>query len=92
MLVSNVLVKYTGANDPCCSSLLVTECESTAMSEAVVMEPPRAGGFLESSCGPGDSAASLDDVAPDAAKYVHTNTATTVLSYGRTKIFFSPLL
>ncbi|XP_026201525.1 long-chain-fatty-acid--CoA ligase ACSBG2 isoform X3 [Anabas testudineus] len=32
------------------------------MSEAEVMEAPRASGFLESSCGAGNSAASLDDV------------------------------
>ncbi|GLD49783.1 long-chain-fatty-acid--CoA ligase ACSBG2 isoform X1 [Lates japonicus] len=36
----------------------LTECEPTA--EGVVMEPPRSDGFLESSCGAGDSAASLD--------------------------------
>ncbi|XP_047443161.1 long-chain-fatty-acid--CoA ligase ACSBG2 isoform X2 [Mugil cephalus] len=37
------------------------------MSEAVVMEPPRADGFMESSCGTGDSAASLDDGIVDTA-------------------------
>lgn len=42
------------------------------MSEAVVMEPPRPGGFLESSCSTGDSAASLDDGIVDTVKYVHT--------------------
>lgn len=47
-------------------SLSVTACEPTTMSEAVVMEPPRPGGFLESSCGAGDSAPSL----VDTAKYV----------------------
>ncbi|XP_069574168.1 long-chain-fatty-acid--CoA ligase ACSBG2 isoform X2 [Brachyistius frenatus] len=35
------------------------------MSEAVVMEPPRGGGRLGSSCGAGESAASLDDVIVD---------------------------
>lgn len=45
-------------------------CESTTMSETEVMEPPRASGFLESSCGAEKSAASLDDL--DEAKYVHT--------------------
>ncbi|XP_030289549.1 long-chain-fatty-acid--CoA ligase ACSBG2 isoform X1 [Sparus aurata] len=45
----------------------LTLCESTDMSEAVVMEPPRADGFLESSCGVGDSAASLDDCIVDTA-------------------------
>ncbi|KAG7230572.1 hypothetical protein INR49_025289 [Caranx melampygus] len=44
---------------------LMTVCDPTA--EAVVMEPPRADGVLESSCGAGDSAASLDDVTMDAA-------------------------
>ena len=72
MCLSN---KYELSNEPCHSSLLsVTVCEPTAMSEAVVMES-RAGGFLESSCGAGDSAASLDDGIVDAAKYVHTNTS-----------------
>lgn len=42
------------------------------MSEAVVMGPPRTDGFLESSCGAGDSAASLDDGVVDTAKYVCT--------------------
>lgn len=41
------------------------------MTEAGVMEPPRAAGFLESSCVTGDSAASLDD---GTAKYANTNT------------------
>lgn len=41
------------------------------MSEAEVMEAPRASGFLESSCGAGNSAASLDDVY--VAKYVDNN-------------------
>lgn len=50
----------------------MTACELTTTSEAVVMEPPRAGGLLES-CGTGDSAASLDDVIVDTAKYVNTN-------------------
>ncbi|XP_056133758.1 long-chain-fatty-acid--CoA ligase ACSBG2 [Lampris incognitus] len=45
----------------------LTEGESTAMSGAVVMEPPRDSDFLQSSCGPEDGAASLDDVAIDAA-------------------------
>ncbi|XP_042273566.1 long-chain-fatty-acid--CoA ligase ACSBG2 isoform X2 [Thunnus maccoyii] len=45
----------------------LTACEPTTMSEAVVMEPPRPGGFLESSCGTGDSAASLDDGIVDTA-------------------------
>lgn len=58
-------------NKPCHSFLSVTVCESTTMSEAEVMEPPRASGLLESSCGAENSAASLDDV--DVAKYVHTN-------------------
>jgi len=43
------------------------------MSEAVVTEPSQAGGFLESSCGAGDSAASFDDGIVDTAKYVNTN-------------------
>ena len=54
------------------SPLSVTACEATAMSEAVVMDPPRADGFLESQCGAGDIAGSLDDVIVDTAKYVHT--------------------
>ncbi|XP_035503467.1 long-chain-fatty-acid--CoA ligase ACSBG2 isoform X2 [Scophthalmus maximus] len=54
------------------STLPVTVCEPTA--EAVVMEPPRPDGFLGSPCGAGDSAASLDDVVVDTAKYVHTKT------------------
>lgn len=45
----------------------LTVCEPTAMSEAAGMEPPRAVGFLESSCGVGDSAASLDDAIVDTA-------------------------
>ncbi|XP_071769507.1 long-chain-fatty-acid--CoA ligase ACSBG2 isoform X1 [Centroberyx gerrardi] len=42
----------------------LTVCEPTAMSAAVVMEPPR---DLQSSCGAEDSAASLEDVAVDTA-------------------------
>ncbi|XP_032429055.1 long-chain-fatty-acid--CoA ligase ACSBG2 isoform X1 [Xiphophorus hellerii] len=38
----------------------LTACEPSAMSEPVVVEPPKAGGTLES-CGAGDSSASLDD-------------------------------
>lgn len=49
-------------------SFSVIVCESNTMSEAEVMEAPRARSFLESSCGAGNSAASLDDV--DVAKYV----------------------
>lgn len=75
MLVGGMLVKYTAANKP--SSLSVTVCEPAAMSEAAVMEPHRAGGFLESSCGVADSAASLDDGIMDTAKYVRTNTSRT---------------
>ncbi|XP_054458438.1 long-chain-fatty-acid--CoA ligase ACSBG2 [Anoplopoma fimbria] len=45
----------------------LTVCEPTTMSEAVVMEPPRAGGFLESSCGAEDRAVSLDGVIVDTA-------------------------
>ncbi|XP_029285638.1 long-chain-fatty-acid--CoA ligase ACSBG2 isoform X2 [Cottoperca gobio] len=37
------------------------------MSEAVVMEPPRGGGFLKSSCSAGHSADSLDDGTVDIA-------------------------
>ncbi|XP_061594761.1 long-chain-fatty-acid--CoA ligase ACSBG2 isoform X2 [Cololabis saira] len=37
------------------------------MSDAVVMEPPQADGFLESSCGARSSAASLDDGTADTA-------------------------
>ena len=77
MLISDAALKYTVANEPCPASLSVTLCESTDMSEAVVMEPPRADGFLESSCGVGDSAASLDDCIVDTAKYVHANASKT---------------
>lgn len=73
----DVFVENTVANKPCRSSLSVTACEPTAMSEAVVMEPPRTGGFLESSCGAGSSAASLDDGIVDTAKYVQANTSKT---------------
>ncbi|XP_030583871.1 long-chain-fatty-acid--CoA ligase ACSBG2 [Archocentrus centrarchus] len=45
----------------------LTLCESTTTTEAGVMEPPRAAGFLESSCVTGDSAASLDDGIVDTA-------------------------
>ncbi|XP_076580356.1 long-chain-fatty-acid--CoA ligase ACSBG2 [Chaetodon auriga] len=45
----------------------LTVCEPTTMSEAVVMEPPRANGLLKSSCGAGNSAASLDDDIVDTA-------------------------
>lgn len=45
----------------------VTDCEPTAMSEPVVIEPPRAGGLLGTTC-KGDSAASLDDGIADTAK------------------------
>ncbi|KAF7202641.1 long-chain-fatty-acid--CoA ligase ACSBG2 isoform X1 [Nothobranchius furzeri] len=44
----------------------LTACEPTTTSEAVVMEPPHAAGFLES-CSAGDSAASFDDVVVDTA-------------------------
>ncbi|XP_037553914.1 long-chain-fatty-acid--CoA ligase ACSBG2 [Nematolebias whitei] len=44
----------------------LTACEPAAISEAVVMEPPQAGGFQEP-CGAGDRAASLDDVIVDTA-------------------------
>uniref|UniRef100_A0A1A8IEP3 Long-chain-fatty-acid--CoA ligase ACSBG2 n=1 Tax=Nothobranchius kuhntae TaxID=321403 RepID=A0A1A8IEP3_NOTKU len=44
----------------------LTACEPTTTSEAVVMEPPHAAGFLES-CGAGDSAASFDDLVVDTA-------------------------
>lgn len=50
----------------------MTACEPTTVSEAVVMEPPQAGGF-QGSCGAGDGAASLDDVIVDTAKYVDGN-------------------
>ncbi|KAM6922065.1 long-chain-fatty-acid--CoA ligase ACSBG2 [Xenentodon cancila] len=46
---------------------MVTAFDPTAMSEAVVMEPPQADGFLESSCGARNSAASLDDGNVDTA-------------------------
>ncbi|CAG5863715.1 unnamed protein product [Menidia menidia] len=46
---------------------VVTACEPTSMSEAVVMEPSQAGGFLESPCGAQHSAASLDDGTVDTA-------------------------
>ncbi|KAM9384981.1 long-chain-fatty-acid--CoA ligase ACSBG2 [Pholidichthys leucotaenia] len=39
----------------------LTGCEATTMSETAVMEPSHANSFLESACGVGDSAASLDD-------------------------------
>ncbi|KAM9849145.1 long-chain-fatty-acid--CoA ligase ACSBG2 [Aulostomus maculatus] len=45
----------------------LTVCEPTAMSEAVVMVPPQSDGFMESSCGAGDSAASLEDAVVDVA-------------------------
>ncbi|XP_047231835.1 long-chain-fatty-acid--CoA ligase ACSBG2 isoform X1 [Girardinichthys multiradiatus] len=44
----------------------LTACESSATSEAVVMEPPQAGGFL-GSCGAGERSASLDDCIVDTA-------------------------
>lgn len=50
----------------------VTACEPSAMSEPVVVEPPKAGGTLES-CGAGDRSASLDDGIVDTAKYVNKN-------------------
>ncbi|XP_056893650.1 long-chain-fatty-acid--CoA ligase ACSBG2 isoform X2 [Takifugu flavidus] len=43
----------------------LTECEPTAMSEPVVIEPSRAGGLLGTT--KGDSAASLDDGIADTA-------------------------
>lgn len=64
-------VKYTEHNKAC-SPLSVTACEPTATSEAAVMEPPRAGGPLESSRGARDSKASLEDGTVDTAKYVPT--------------------
>lgn len=73
MLINDAPLKYTVANELCPGPLSVTLCESTEMSEAVVMEPPRADGFLDSSCGVGDSAASLDDCIVDTAKYVRAN-------------------
>lgn len=45
----------------------MTDCEPTTMSEPVVIEPPRAGGLLGTTC-KGDSAASLDDGIADTAK------------------------
>lgn len=45
----------------------LTACEPTAMSEAEMMEPPKASGILESSCRAGDSPASLDDGIVDTA-------------------------
>ncbi|CAB1331382.1 unnamed protein product, partial [Coregonus sp. 'balchen'] len=42
-----------------------TVCEPTAMSTAVVMDPPRDVSYLRSPCGIGDSVASLDDVTVD---------------------------
>ncbi|XP_017276053.1 long-chain-fatty-acid--CoA ligase ACSBG2 isoform X1 [Kryptolebias marmoratus] len=45
----------------------LTACESAAMSEAVVMEPPQAGGFpFPESCGAGDSA--VADVANESSE------------------------
>nr|XP_015826419.2 long-chain-fatty-acid--CoA ligase ACSBG2 isoform X2 [Nothobranchius furzeri] len=44
----------------------LTACEPTTTSEAVVMEPPHAAGFLVS-CSAGDSAASFDDEVVDTA-------------------------
>uniref|UniRef100_A0A674BFP9 Long-chain-fatty-acid--CoA ligase ACSBG2 n=1 Tax=Salmo trutta TaxID=8032 RepID=A0A674BFP9_SALTR len=41
----------------------LTVCEPTAMSTA--MDPPREVSYLQSSCGTGDSVASLDDIAVD---------------------------
>ncbi|CAB1324284.1 unnamed protein product, partial [Coregonus sp. 'balchen'] len=41
-------------------------CEPAAMSTAVVMDPPRDDSNLQSSCGTGDSIASLDDVTMDS--------------------------
>uniref|UniRef100_A0A3B3ZTZ2 Long-chain-fatty-acid--CoA ligase ACSBG2 n=1 Tax=Periophthalmus magnuspinnatus TaxID=409849 RepID=A0A3B3ZTZ2_9GOBI len=51
----------------------VVACESSTMSEAVVMEPPREAAFTESSCGRADSAAELDECTTDTAKYAHLN-------------------
>ncbi|XP_076007427.1 long-chain-fatty-acid--CoA ligase ACSBG2-like [Genypterus blacodes] len=45
----------------------LTESKSATMSEAVALEPPRAGGFLESSCGAEDSATSTGDATADTA-------------------------
>lgn len=45
----------------------VTDCEPTAMSDPVVIEPSRAGGLLGTTC-QGHSAASLDDGIVDTAK------------------------
>ncbi|KAF3690697.1 Long-chain-fatty-acid--CoA ligase ACSBG2 [Channa argus] len=45
----------------------VNVCESTTISGSEVMEPPRASSILESSCGAGNSAASLDDAIVDVA-------------------------
>ncbi|XP_035996841.1 long-chain-fatty-acid--CoA ligase ACSBG2 isoform X1 [Fundulus heteroclitus] len=44
----------------------LTACEPSAMSEAVAVEPPQAGGLL-GSCGAGESSASLDDCITDTA-------------------------
>lgn len=65
-----MLVSATVAHMPHHSSLSVTVCEPTAMSEAGVREASSAGGLLESSCAVGDSSAWLDDAVLDAAKYV----------------------
>ncbi|XP_037325581.2 long-chain-fatty-acid--CoA ligase ACSBG2 [Pungitius pungitius] len=45
----------------------LTTCEPTATPGAAVMEPPRAGGLMETSRGARDSKASLDDCTVDAA-------------------------
>uniref|UniRef100_A0A3B5LQM1 Long-chain-fatty-acid--CoA ligase ACSBG2 n=1 Tax=Xiphophorus couchianus TaxID=32473 RepID=A0A3B5LQM1_9TELE len=52
----------------------LTACEPSAMSEPVVVEPPKAGGTLES-CGAGDRSASLDDGIVDTAKYEEVATS-----------------
>lgn len=62
-LFRHVLIRNTATNKPGHSSLSVTVCEPSTMSEAAVMESSSAGGLLESSC-----AASLDDAIVDTAK------------------------
>lgn len=69
-----MLVSGTVAHMPRHSSLSVTVCEPTAMSEAGVREASSAGGLLESSCAVGDSSAWLDDAAKYVRKQVSLNT------------------
>ncbi len=69
-----MFVRSKVANEPCRSSFLVTECESSAMSEAVVIEPPREDQSVKSLADP----PSFDDGSVNTAAYVNSDTSATL--------------